>query len=83
MSEKTNTLKSFNPRSLIEKYSIKNRKKNTNNYSSFWMGDSLDNHSSIFDNWEGEDVKPSVDIIALSSYRRAISTFVSILTGDS
>ena len=83
MSEKTNTLKSFNPRSLIEKYSIKNRKKNTNNYSSFWMGDSLDNHSSIFDNWEGEDVKPSVDIIALSSYRRAISNFVSILTGDS
>ena len=83
MSEKTNTLKSFNPRSLIEKYSIKNRKKNTNNYSSFWMGDSLDNHSSIFDNWEDEDVKPSVDLIALSSYRRAISNFVSILTGDS
>ncbi len=83
MSEKKTELKNFNPRSLIEKYSIKNRKKNTNNYSSFWMGDSLDNHSSIFDNWEGEDVKPSVDIIALSSYRRAISNFVSILTGDS
>jgi hypothetical protein len=47
------------------------------------MGDSMDSHSSIFDNWEDEDVKPSVDLIALSSYRRAISNFVSILTGDS
>ena len=83
MSEKKIELKNFNPRSLIEKYSIKNRTKKTNNYSSFWMGDSMDSHSSIFDNWEDEDVKPSVDLIALSSYRRAISNFVSILTGDS
>ena len=73
-------LKNFNPRALIEKYSIKNRTKNTNNYSSFWMGDSMDSHYSIFDT---EELKPSVDIIALSSYRRAISNFVSILTGDS
>ncbi len=80
MSEKTKTLKSFNPLSLIEKYSIKNRTKKTNNYSSFWMGDSMDSHYSIFDN---EDLKPSIDIIALSSYRRAIANFVSILTGDS
>ena len=80
MSEKKTELKNFNPRSLIEKYSIKNRTKKTNNYSSFWMGDSMDSHYSIFDN---EDLKPSIDIIALSSYRRAISNFVSILTGDS
>ena len=80
MSEKTKTLKSFNPRSLIEKYSIKNRTKTTTNYSSFWMGDSMDSHYSIFDD---EELKPSVDIIALSSYRRAIANFVSILTGDS
>tara|TARA_B100001079_G_scaffold48528_1_gene39673 strand:- start:910 stop:3039 length:2130 start_codon:yes stop_codon:yes gene_type:complete len=44
------------------------------------MGDSMDSHYSIFDN---EDLKPSIDIIALSSYRRAIANFVSILTGDS
>jgi len=80
MSEKMKDLKNFNPRALIEKYSIKNRTKNTNNYSSFWMGDSMDSHYSIFDT---EELKPSVDIIALSSYRRAISNFVSILTGDS
>ena len=79
MSEKKTELKNFNPHSLIEKYSIKNKTKKTNNYSSFWMGDSMDSHYSIFDN---EDLKPSIDIIALSSYRRAISNFVSILTGD-
>jgi len=79
MSEKKTKLKNFNPHSLIEKYSIKNKTKKTNNYSSFWMGDSMDSHYSIFDN---EDLKPSIDIIALSSYRRAISNFVSILTGD-
>jgi hypothetical protein len=80
MSEKKTDLKNFNPRSLIEKYSIKNKTKPTTNYSSFWMGDSMESHYSIFDN---DESKPSVDIIALSSYRRAISNFVSILTGDS
>jgi len=80
MSEKKTELKNFNPRSLLEKYSIKHRTKPTTNYSSFWMGDSMDSHISIFDD---EDLKPSVDIIALSSYRRAIANFVSILTGDS
>ena len=71
-------LKNFNPRALIEKYSI-NKKSIDNGYSSFWMGDTLDTYSSIFDD---EDIKPKVDLIALSSYRRAISNFVSILTGD-
>ena len=71
-------LKNFNPFSLREKYSAKSLNK-TNNYSSFWMGDSLDSHYSIFD---VEEVKPKVDLIALSSYRRAIANFVNILTGD-
>ena len=78
MSEKMKDLKNFNPRALIEKYSI-NKKSIDNGYSSFWMGDTLDTYSSIFDD---EDIKPKVDLIALSSYRRAISNFVSILTGD-
>ncbi len=71
-------LKNFNPRALIDKYSVK-KKSSDNGYSSFWMGDTLDSYSSIFDD---EDLKPKVDLIALSSYRRAISNFVSILTGD-
>ena len=78
MSEKMKDLKNFNPRALIEKYSVK-KKSTDNGYSSFWMGDTLDSYSSIFDD---EDLKPKVDLIALSSYRRAISNFVSILTGD-
>ena len=78
MSEKMKDLKNFNPRALIEKYSVK-KKSTDNGYSSFWMGDTLDSYSSIFDDVE---IKPKVDLIALSSYRRAISNFVSILTGD-
>ena len=41
-------LKHFNPRALIDKYSI-NSRKTSNGYSSFWMGDTLDSHTSIFD----------------------------------
>ena len=78
MSEKMKDLKDFTPRALIDKYSIK-KKSTDSGYSSFWMGDTLDSYSSIFDD---EDIKPKVDLIALSSYRRAISNFVSILTGD-
>ena len=75
-------LKNFNSRALIDKHSI-NSRKTSNGYSSFWMGDTLDSHTSIFDKWDDEvDVKPSVDLISLSSYRRAIANFVSILTGD-
>jgi hypothetical protein len=78
MRDNMKDLKNFNPLSLREKYSAKSLNK-TNNYSSFWMGDSLDSHYSIFD---VEEVKPKVDLIALSSYRRAIANFVNILTGD-
>ena len=46
MSEKTKNLKHFNPLSLWKKDPKKSLNK-VNNYSSFWMGDSMDNHSSI------------------------------------
>ena len=71
-----NDLKHFNPMKLREKYSSKSLNK-TNNYSSFWLDDGWDNTGSIFD----EDIeKPKVDLIALSSYRRAIANFVNIVT---
>ena len=70
-------LKNFNPMALREKYSASNR---TNNYSSFWLDNGWDNNSSIFDD---EPVKKGVDLVALASYRRAISNFVSIVTGES
>ena len=64
---------------LREKYSAKSMS-NKNNYSSFWLDDGWDNTSSIFDD---EPVKKGVDLVALASYRRAISNFVSIVTGES
>ena len=53
------------------------------NYSSFWMDNDWDNRrTSIFD--EDEIVeKPKVDVVALAGYRRAISNFVTIVTGES
>ena len=79
IKEKTmnSKLKNFNPMALREKYSAKNV---TNNYSSFWLDNGWDNNSSIFD--EDEPKRKGVDLIALASYRRAISNFVSIVTGD-
>ena len=70
-------LKHFNPMALREKYSASNT-----NYSGFWMGDFDSRKTSIFDDEEVK-VKRGVDHIALASYRRAISNFVSIVTGDS
>ena len=64
---------------LREKYSAKSMS-SKNNYSSFWLDNGWDNNSSIFDD---EPVKKGVDLIALASYRRAISNFVSIVTGES
>jgi len=71
-------LKNFNPMALREKYSVGSLK-NKNNYSSFWLDNGWDNNSSIFDD---EPVKKGVDLVALASYRRAISNFVSIVTGE-
>jgi len=73
-------LKNFNPMALREKYSASNLNKK-NNYSSFWLDNGWDNNTSIFD--EDEPKKKGVDLIALASYRRAISNFVSIVTGES
>ena len=72
----SNTLKNFNPMALREKYSAKNR---TENYSSFWLDNDV-RRTSIFDE---EETKKGVDLVALASYRRAISNFVSIVTGES
>jgi len=71
-------LKNFNPMALREKYSVRNLNKK-NNYSSFWLDNGWDNNTSIFD--EDLPVKKGVDLVALASYRRAISNFVSIVTG--
>ena len=71
-------LKNFNPMALREKYSASNRK---NNYSSFWLDNGWDDNTSLFD--EDEPKKKGVDLVALASYRRAISNFVSIVTGES
>ena len=72
----SNTLRNFNPMALREKYSAKNR---TENYSSFWLDNDV-RRTSIFDE---EETKKGVDLVALASYRRAISNFVSIVTGES
>ena len=68
----------FNPMALRERHSASSR---TNNYSSFWLDDGWDTTGSIFD--ESEEKKKGVDLVALASYRRAISNFVSIVTGES
>ena len=75
--EKMTKLKNFNPMALREKYSIGSLNKK-NNYSSFWLDNGWDNNSSIFDD---EEKKKGVDLVALASYRSAISNFVSIVTG--
>ena len=77
--EKMTKLKNLNPMALREKYSIGSLNKK-NNYSSFWLDNGWDNNTSIFDD---EPVKKGVDLVALASYRRAISNFVSIVTGES
>jgi len=76
---KDSTFKHFNPMTLREKHSVNN----SNNYSSFWMDNDWDTrNTSIFDE---EDIssKPKTDLVALAGYRRAISNFVTIVTGES
>jgi len=69
-------LKNFNPMALREKHSAQSR---VTNYSSFWSDNDI-SRTSIFDD---EETKKGNDLVALASYRRAISNFVSIVTGDS
>jgi len=75
------TKEKFNPMKLREKYSLGSLNK-TNNFSSFWLDSGWDNTSSVFDDDEDTNVKPKTDLVALSSYRKAISNFVGIVTGD-
>ena len=76
---KDKTFKHFNPMALREKYSTNK----SNNYSSFWMDEDFGSRkTSIFDE-DVEVTKPKLDLVALSGYRRAISNFVTIVTGDS
>ena len=55
----------------------RSNKKVVNPYSSFWLDDNWNTTSLETDT----DVKKGIDLIKLSSYRRAISNFVSIVTG--
>ena len=81
---KDSTFKHFNPMKLREKYSVDSVKKR-NNYSSFWMDNDWNTrNTSIFDDDEVElNAKPKTDLVALAGYRRAISNFVTIVTGES
>lgn len=66
---------------LRDKYTAK---KSNNNYSSFWMDNDWDTrNTSIFDNDDEIVTKPKTDLVALAGYRRAISNFVTIVTGES
>ena len=69
-------LKNFNPMALREKHAAQSR---VTNYSSFWSDNDI-SRTSIFDD---EETKKGNDLVALASYRRAISNFVSIVTGES
>jgi len=72
--------KHFNPMKLRDKYTASK----TNNYSSFWMNDDWDSRkTSIFDGEDEVVGKPKTDLVALAGYRRAISNFVTIVTGES
>ena len=75
-------LKHFNPMALREKYSAENIKKRTNPFSSFWADNDWDSRRSDFILEDEQPVKKGVDHVALASYRRAISNFVTIVTND-
>ena len=77
---KDSTLKHFNPMALREKYGI-GSDTTSNPFSSFWAGNDWDNRRTEFLD-EDEPVKKGVDHVALASYRRAISNFVTIVTND-
>ena len=53
---------------------------NNNNYSSFWMNDNDSDYDELFGT---EEKKKGRDLVQLSSYKRAISNFVSIVTNES
>ena len=80
-------IKHFNPMALREKYSIGGTKK-TNPFSSFWSDNDWSTRRTDFidnvdENGEPIVIKKTVDHVALASYRRAISNFVTIVTNRS
>ena len=77
---KDSTIKHFNPMALREKYSAGNVQR-TNPFSSFLADNECD--SRISDFLDDEPLKKGVDHVALASYRRAISNFVTIVTNQS
>ncbi len=52
---------------------------NNNNYSSFWMNENDSDYDELF----GIEEKKGRDLVQLSSYKRAISNFVQIVTSES
>ena len=52
---------------------------NNNNYSSFWMSENDSDYDELF----GVEEKKGRDLVQLASYKRAISNFVNIVTGES
>ena len=77
---KDSTMKHFNPMALREKYSASNVQR-TNPFSSFWADNEWDSRRTDF--LDDEPQKKGVDHVALASYRRAISNFVTIVTNQS
>ena len=77
---KDSTIKHFNPMALREKYSAGNVQR-TNPFSSFWADNEWDSRRTDF--LDDEPQKKGVDHVALASYRRAISNFVTIVTNQS
>ena len=65
----------FDPKKLINKYSIGNG----NRQSSFWLDDNWDT-TSVFDDVEDKPKKKGKDLVALAGYKRAIGNFVRIVT---
>ena len=47
--------------------------------SSFWLDSGFD---SDFDILTGKKISPGQDLVKLASYKRAISNFVNIVTGE-
>ena len=78
---KDSKVKHFNPMALREKFGIGSRT-NSSPFSSFWADTSWDTRRTDFID-EDEPVKRGVDHVALASYRRAISNFVTIVTNRS
>ena len=55
-------------------------KTKTNQYSSFWINN---NNDDEYEELFGSEKSKGRDLVQLASYKRAISNFVSIVTGDS